>query len=102
MRVHARQLATGHALEVNDWHRHIIAIEHEHAVTVPTAEVGWIQGLPKKLGAVHVTRAVELPGAVSTPTQAGGTFVATCIEKLLGQSHTAARNADLRRETGAR
>jgi hypothetical protein len=39
---------------------------------------GWIQGFPKKLGAVHVTRAFELAGAASTPTQAGTTFAAMC------------------------
>jgi hypothetical protein len=39
---------------------------------------GWIQGFPKKIGAVHLTRAFELPGAASTPTLPGTTFAATC------------------------
>jgi acetoacetate decarboxylase len=39
---------------------------------------GWIQGFPKKLGTIHVTRAFELPGAASTPVQEGTTFAATC------------------------
>jgi Acetoacetate decarboxylase (ADC) len=112
MRVHARQLATGDVLEVNDWHLHIIVIEYEQAVTVLTAEVftcpsiwvdpdasmlrGWIQGLPKKLGAVHVTRAFELPGAASTPTRAGTTSVATCTaagERIAAATLTIERRA---------
>jgi Acetoacetate decarboxylase (ADC) len=39
---------------------------------------GWIQGFPKKLGSVHMTRALELPGAASTPIRAGTTFAGTC------------------------
>jgi hypothetical protein len=116
MRDDARQLATGDVLQVNDWHPHVIVIEHEQAVTVLTAEVftypyicvdpdvsmlrGWIQGRPQKLGAVHVTRAFELPGAASTPTRAGTTFVATCT--AAGERNAAATLTIERRAYAAR
>jgi hypothetical protein len=42
MRIHARDLAVGDTLQVNDWHLHIIRIEREIAVAVLTAEFGFL------------------------------------------------------------
>jgi hypothetical protein len=42
MKVHARDLAIGDVLRVNDWHLHIVAIEREGAVAVLTAEFGFL------------------------------------------------------------
>jgi acetoacetate decarboxylase len=39
---------------------------------------GWIQGFPKKLGSIHMTRSFGLPGPASPATDApGGTFAGT-------------------------
>ncbi len=42
MRIHARDLAVGNILQVNDWHLHILRIERDNAVAVLTAEFGFL------------------------------------------------------------
>jgi acetoacetate decarboxylase len=39
---------------------------------------GWIQGFPKKLGSVHVTRSVPLPGTASARLASGTRLAGTC------------------------
>jgi hypothetical protein len=42
MRIHARDLAVGNILQVNDWQLHILRIERDNAVAVLTAEFGFL------------------------------------------------------------
>ncbi len=42
MRVHARDLAVGDILQVNDWQLHIVWIERDNAVAVLTAEFDFL------------------------------------------------------------
>jgi hypothetical protein len=42
MRIHARDLAAGDILQVNDWQLHIVRIERDNAVAVLTAELGFL------------------------------------------------------------
>ncbi len=42
MRIHAGDLATGDVLTLNDWRLHVIAVEHDHAVGVLTAEFDFL------------------------------------------------------------
>lgn len=39
---------------------------------------GWLQGFPKKLGSVHVTRSVALPGSAAAPLAPGTRLAGTC------------------------
>lgn len=42
MRIHARELAVGDILQINDWHLHITRIDRDNAVAVLTAELGFL------------------------------------------------------------
>jgi hypothetical protein len=42
MRIHARDLAAGDILALNDWRLHVLAVEHERAVGVRTAEFDFL------------------------------------------------------------
>ena len=42
MRIHARDLAVGDTVLVNDWRLHIIRIERDDAVAVRTIEFGFL------------------------------------------------------------
>lgn len=38
MRIHARDIAVGDILQINDWQLHIVRIERDNAIAVLTAE----------------------------------------------------------------
>ncbi len=42
MRIHARDLAVGDILQVNDWQLHTVGIERDNAVAVLTAEFDFV------------------------------------------------------------
>jgi hypothetical protein len=42
MRIHARDLAVGDVLHVNDWPLHVTWIDRDNAVAVLTAELGFL------------------------------------------------------------
>jgi hypothetical protein len=42
MRVPARELAVGDVIRINDWRLHVVAVEHEIATAVLTAEFDFL------------------------------------------------------------
>jgi hypothetical protein len=42
MRIHARDLAAGDILALNDWRLHVLAVEHEPVVGVRTTEFDFL------------------------------------------------------------
>jgi hypothetical protein len=42
MRIPARELAVGHVIRVNDWRLHVVAVEHDVATAVLTAEFDFL------------------------------------------------------------
>jgi hypothetical protein len=42
MRIHARDVAVGDILQINDWQLHIVRIERDIAVAILTAELGFL------------------------------------------------------------
>ena len=42
MKITVRELATGDVIRVNDWQLHVVAVEHDIATAVLTAEFGFL------------------------------------------------------------
>jgi hypothetical protein len=63
MRIRAGELAVGDVIQVNDWRLHVVAVEHELATAVLTAEFDFL---------LHFTRTepVDVVGEVHDPSAA--------------------------------
>lgn len=65
MKVSVRELTVGDILLLNDWRLHVIAVEHDTATAVLTAEFGFL---------LHFTRheTVDIVRTAGQPCRAGG------------------------------